>query len=161
MIINLGTQASVTASEKWLTYIQAGQAFGLASSLGPTAAVISHVQLFNPAASGKVVLVRRCFSSLVTSTDTINLNLYNVALATDVGAGVNLLNGGAAAVSHVRTANNATQLGTNFAQLYTAIGQPQAFGPDWLCELTAGQGLVVCGSAVNTWAVASFYWVEF
>jgi hypothetical protein len=161
MRINVGSQASVTASEKWLSYIQAGQAFAFAASLGPTAGVISHVQLFNPVGSGKTVLVRRAFSSLVTSTDTINLNLYNTALATDVGAGLNLLSGAAAGQAHVRSGTNATQLGTNFAQLYTAIAQPQPFGPDWLCQLAAGQGVLVCGSAVNTWAVASFYWVEF
>ncbi len=160
MRINVGSQASVTASEKWLTYIQAGQAFAMQALQGAVAAANSHVQLFNPAASGKTVLVRRVMvsSSLV---DQLDLTLYNTALVTDAGAGVNLLSGSAAGVAHVRQTTNAGILGTIFHSFQNPANTPALLGPDWLCQLPAGTGLIYTAATVNQPIVCTFYWAEF
>ena len=160
MRINVGSQASVTASEKWLTYIQAGQAFAMAGLQGGVAAQNSHVQLFNPVASGKTVLVRRVMVS-ASLVDELDLTLYNTALATDVGAGVNLLSGAAAGVAHVRTTTNAGILGTIFHRFQNPANTPALLGPDWLCQLPAGTGLVFAEVTVNQAGVATYYWAEF
>src|SRR6266850_2037921 len=55
---NLGTALTVTATEKWLAAVQSGQAFGQFASQNAVAAQFSYVQLFNPAASGKTLLLR-------------------------------------------------------------------------------------------------------
>src|SRR6267142_1192683 len=107
---NVGTATTVTATDQWLAYIQAGKAFVLGARLAATAANIGHVQLFNPVASGKTVLARRVIVSC-SAVDGLDLNVYNTALTTDAGAGINMLSGGAAGVAHVRTQFNGAELG--------------------------------------------------
>jgi len=160
MRINVGSQASVTASEKWLTYIQAGQAFA-GTFLNPgLAGNFSIVQLFNPVASGKTVLVRRVVASL-GATSQMLIAIFNTALTTDQGAAQNLLVGGAASVAHIRSVQQAGQVGTSITTLDLNVGSPQYLGPDWLCQLPAGTGIVVQAGAVAIEVGAGFYWAEF
>ncbi len=160
MRINVGSQASVTASEKWLTYIQAGQAFALGLINPGLAGNFSPVQLFNPVASGKTVLVRRVVASVGVTTQMI-LGIYNTALTTDQGAGLNLLVGGAASVAHVRSVQQVGNVGASITTLDLNSGNPQYLGPDWLCQLPAGTGIVVTSGVVAVEVGAGFYWAEF
>lgn len=160
MRISTGTTVNVSANtERWLSEIRTGRAFTLGASLGPTAANNSHVQLFNPVASGIVVLVRVVICG-PTVNDLILLRQHNTALTTLTGNGINLLSGAAASVAEVRTLDNAGLLGTNMGGFRVLANSSQQFGPDWLFELGAGEGLAIVPFTVNNGCAASFAWLE-
>jgi len=157
---NLGTALTVTATDKWLSYIQAGQAFVLGARMAAGAGVINHVQLFNPVGSGKTVLARRVIVSC-SVVDGLDLNIHNAALATDAGAGINMLSGGAAGVAHIRTQQNAAELGTVVSPVSNPALTPFVHGGDWLFQLAPGQGALVCHFTVNENLNGTWFWAEF
>ena len=156
---NLGTALTVTATEKWLAAVQAGTAFGMFGSQNAVAAQFSHVQLFNPVASGKTALVRAIIVA-TGAAGAAGFNIDNTARAVDGGAGINLINGGAAGVCHVRTEANAGVQGTQFGSVLTLASVSVVLPIEWFMQLAPGQGLTMYATAVNVQLVASFFWVE-
>jgi hypothetical protein len=158
--LNLGRNLTVSANvDQWLTYLKAGQSFAGGTAIGPVAGQLSHVQLFNPAASGKTLYVRNLFFD-ISATMSVHLNIDNTQRATDVGTGINLLSGGAASVAHIRRETNAAEQGTVFNQwspLANTVIKPYS---DWIIILAAGQGLTLVGLTVNTTLEAAFQWAE-
>jgi hypothetical protein len=160
MKIQPGGAVSVSAStELWLSEIRAGNAFALGDVVAPVAAQNSHIQLFNPVASGKQLIVRAVILGSGTTT-TLYLRRYDTALATLVGAGANLLIGGAAGVGAVRKTTNAGLLGTQILAFTVLANQPVYPVPDWFAELSPGQGILVADGSVNTTVPSCFYWRE-
>jgi len=156
---NLGTALTVTATEKWLAAVQAGQAFSGIANQAAVAAQFPHCQLFNPVGSGKTALVRAVLFQFTTAS-FFNVALDNVQRATDVAAGVNLLNGGAAGVCHTRAESNAVAQGTPFAQFATLANVTVLPPIEWWMQLAPGQGLDCVGTQVNTQLFGTFMWIE-
>ena len=159
MLFQLGGQVTVTSTEVWLAYVRGGKAFGGGFSLAASAGNVGMIQLMNPAASGKQALVR-ILNGSVGANATFFISLWNTALATDDGAGNNLLNGGAAGVCHVRHATVAANVGTTILVEGLQAQLPANISGDWVCELSPGQGVLgQCGS-LNVQIQASFMWAE-
>lgn len=125
-------------------------------NLSNTAAVISHVQLFNPAGSGVTVIVDGMIFAMGTAGRFL-LASHDTELTTDGGAWLNALMGGAAGAAHVRTQNNATVLGTAFGggRLAGNTGEPFVF-PFGL-QIPAGAGILLSPTLVNVSATVTFW----
>ncbi len=160
MDITLGSTVTVSAStERWFTEVRAGRALLRGGTQAAAVGFFAHVQLLNPVGSGKQMLVRQAQVG-PGSNFTMSLNRYDTALATLVGAGVNLLVGGAAGQGQVRTENNAAQLGTNIGA-YNAGGNANVYpAPDWYYELSPGQGMLFVMDLVNARMTVTYYWLE-
>jgi hypothetical protein len=74
---------------------------------------------------------------------------YDTDLTTDQGALLNLLIGGAAAVSHIRRQDNNGLLGTLLTHRYLAANAPVVIYPSWGPELSPGGGIVVAPDTQN------------
>jgi len=156
---NLGTALTVTATEKWLAAVQAGNAFGLYASQNAVAAQFSYVQLYNPAASGKTLLLRAVVGSTGAAA-AIGFSMDNTQRTTDAGAGINLLSGAAAGVGHVRQETNAALQGAQFGSVLTAVGAAVIMPIEWFAQLAPGQGLTTYCTIVNIQLVTWFLWTE-
>lgn len=159
MRINAGTAISVTATELWLSEIRAGNAFARGIYLAASVGNLSEIQLFNPVASNKIVIVRSILAAS-SGLSSIDLRTHNTALGTLVGAGVNLLAGAAAAQGELRTATPAAADGTSFATIRAAAETELYIVPDWFMELGAGEGLIVTSVLANSGNGAFFTWRE-
>lgn len=159
MQVGLGGAITVTATERWFSEVRAGRAFGGAIIQANIAAEFSHVQLFNPVASGVTALVRAIVGSTNTS-DRMEVAFFNTALATLGADGRNLLSGGAAPVAQVRAGTNAAQQGDRFAAQQILANTPIALTEEWVCELGPAEGVIIRLSTVNISLVGSFSWVE-
>jgi hypothetical protein len=159
MRLSLGGGLTVTATEKWLSEIRAGRAFAKGRLQAAVASENSHVQLKNPAASGKTAIVR----SVLVSTPTamlVSFQTYDTDLTTDVGAGRNLLSDGANGVAHIRSQTNIGVLGTKVGELHFPANHPLSIAPEWLWEMGDGEGILVVGGTVNVALSALFMWIE-
>jgi len=161
MRIGYGTSVTVPSQqERWISELAAARAFASGTFLAPSAGNFGEIQLFNPVASGKTIAIYRALACAQT-INAIRYRLFNTALATLVGTGVNLLSGGAAAVGELRTnipaALDGTQILICNVLNFDPYGQPQV----WLAQLAAGQGFLVTTNAVNDGLTANFYWNEF
>lgn len=132
------------------------------------AAQYPHVQLFNPAASGKVVLVDQIDAWVSLPALSCRIGAFNTALATLIGTGFNLNQGAAAAVGVLRRESNVAQLGTLWGYFDISTGVTGGYHmhkPGRPLSrpilLDAGEGLVVVGDAVNMQLLAGFWWREF
>ena len=144
----------------WLNEIRAGRAFTFVGRIGPTAANFSHVQLVNPAASGITVVVYA-----IKTGDNVNAEIevrtHNAELTNDIGAGVNLLSGGAAAAAHIRTEDNVALQGTLIERFPLLAGTPHEIVSGWHMELGAGEGLLIVPDGSNQRCFGNFRWIEF
>lgn len=150
----LGVIRTEDASES-----RASRAFMGYVNQGAVAAENSHVQIHNPAASGKTVIVRSVRVSATVAT-YVRLAIYNTALTTSVATKANKDSGGAAPVANIRSATNAGELGTAIGSHRIAAVTPTemiAAGP---ILLGAGEGLVVLDVNVNDTLTGTFEWTE-
>lgn len=125
------------------------------------AATNSHVQLFNPAASGIQVLINRILVRPSSSTPTIRLTSTTTALTTLSTFAGNKLIGGAAPVAEVRIQNNNGILGTVIL-FFRSAGTVEAeflnLNPEIV--LNPGNGVNIVMATQNEATVADFEWVE-
>lgn len=148
------------SQERWYAEMRAGRAFARGINLGAVAATIQEIQLFNPVGSGKTIDVYR----LIVATnvaDGIQIRVFNTALTTLQGTGINLQSGGSAGVGEVRNNNPGAADGTFVGSLYSAAGVPWDRIAVWGVELDAGEGIIVCSQNVNIAVAAEYYWNEF
>lgn len=143
----------------WPQRVRNSQAFVGFGTQAAVAAVASQVQCFNPAASGRYILVKSIWAYVSVAQDLF-LTFYNVAHATLAMTGVCAKNGGTAALGQVRTDTNAAILGTQFRRMAAAAGLWVPLHNDLVCELSAGQGVNVSQQGVNALVTAAFEWVE-
>lgn len=92
----------------------AGRGFAGFVNTGPVAGQNSHVQLWNPATSGVVGVVRAVFAEPVGGASFLVFKDHNAALTTLAGPGKNRRLGAANSVLELRSQNNAALLGTTF-----------------------------------------------
>ena len=142
-----------------LKLVLGGQAFLATRGSGPVAGERPHVQLLNPAGSGKRgVLTKIHLSSDVA--EPISLRRYNTALT---GAGTPINKNGLAGTGalQLRDQTNPILLGSFIFNIRTQalVQQPLTFG-EWPLILPPGVGLVIGIDTVNTNLVAGFEWIE-
>src|SRR5712691_2483728 len=159
MRTSLGTQVSVTSSELWFTNLRAGKCFAKGIVNPGAAAAFTYIQLLNPAGSTVQILCRAAIVS-VQVADIPLLRRFDTALAGLVGQGTNLLFGGAAGQGAVRQETNAADQGTTLFQEDLQANLPFTAAPEWVCELSPGQGLIFRSNALNIQMASAFYWME-
>ena len=143
----------------WLNEIRAGRAFIRGAAVGASGGNFTEIQLFNPIGSGITIIGHRLlFSS--GATEEVRLTTFNTALATLVGAGINLLAGGAAGVGEVRSAVPAAIDGTLVMPVNVLINTPVTVIDDWFFELGAAEGIITVPNVVNTSFRATYMWIE-
>lgn len=160
MRIGLGSAVTVTAStERWLAAVQAGQAYSFGVNLPASPGNVSEIQLLNPVGSGRTATMRFAVVSCNT-VQNFDIRRFDTALATDVGAGINMLLGGAAGVCHVRSAQPAALDGSLLNVFLMAASSPFYLSADWLFILAPGQGVLVAPEGANTQCAATYGWME-
>jgi hypothetical protein len=157
--IGLGGALTVTATETWLSEVRAGRGFVMGGVQAAVAAQQSHVQLLNPAGSARTLIVRGIVASS-GGADVLRIARHDAALATLLGAGVNLLRGGTAGLGEVRTAANAGLLGTTEFRVNILAGTPFIPVPEWYCELDPGEGMLVGLETVAIALFTNYLWNE-
>lgn len=139
--------------------VDAGEAFRGYQSPGASGGNYGHVQLMNPAGSGKIVYVDAIEVYVSTAMAGL-LTLYNTAL-TAGNAPENCKSGGAAPSSLMRYTLNAAVLGTIIGSTGVPVGGESRrnvlANP---IRLDAGKGLCVVGGVVNTGMNATFEFRE-
>lgn len=140
--------------------VKAGRCFVKSSGVGAVAGQYPHVQIYNPAGSGKNVILSKV---TVFSAASIRFSLmrYNTPLATLSGAGYAKKASMPDAAAVVRMENNVARLGVPVANF--AIGAPETavevpFAEPFIIE--QGGGLVISDWAVNHEIYATFQWSE-
>lgn len=139
-----------------------GNEFIGGTRLAPVAANFPHVQLFNPAASGIILIVKRIIASHTVTATIINLLFYNTPFAAVSGTVRNKLSGGVAPTAEMRTENLAARVGSMTWQVrlpietFTEILLPS----EPPIVLNAGEGIHVYPDAVNLDLNVSYSWKE-
>lgn len=152
-----------------ISIVDAGRAAAVAGSafwnFGPcanVAASLAHVQLFNPAASGKRLIVR-AIDFYTSAADTLYLGFYNVALATSSRAGLSKLSGGAVGVGLAKTEALAAAVLTAanaFTELAALANTPDRLVLADPIVLLEGKGLAVANRTVNLALRVGFEYTE-
>lgn len=130
---------------------------GTASAIG--AADFSHVQLWNPAGSGRILVLETLQISV--DSGSVALRRHTAALANLATAPANKFLGGAAGVGEVRHQANASAIGTSFnGSVGASFGQSPINFLNRPVIIPAGHGLIVSHNTVNINTRAMFEWLE-
>ena len=159
---------NVISTDLWLAAMRNGQAFGRQLSLAATNN--PHVQLKNPTASGKIVIVHS-LQGFSTSVDTTILaGIGNTNLTTLVGVGINLDVANAnASVAQCRTQDVATATITSPLYVDRSVALPLLGFAGTLSQLNnfrdfmvlgAGEGFEIVGVATNYTLAVALQWIE-
>jgi len=138
----------------------ANQAFASCASSGPLVGLLATVQLWNPAASGKIVFVDRVHVSSNGTPSDIAIGLTNVQIATYLQNGQNKNNVvPTSGVAELYQEGRAAFLGTKLWQSDYAYEPIEAvFSPP--VRLPAGTGLIVVALLGNMNVQAAYQWRE-
>lgn len=159
MQISLGGTAVVQATEKFYDEIRRGRAFIGTTTAAAVAGEYAHCQLLNPVGSGVNAVVYAIeFGN--ANGGLSRLARYDTALATDDGAVINLLAGGAAGQCHVRSGSNAALLGTKWRDFHLVAAAARMVAESWFCELGPGEGITLAYQSTNNAPVATFLLIE-
>jgi len=138
-----------------------GAFLGRGSQAG-AAANNAHVQLKNPAASGKTVYVDSATYEGNGTAQFVDFAFFDTDLTTDIGAGSSKTDGGAAGVAHVRAQNNATLLGaTSLTQAGAVANAAYKWTFDPPLKLAQGRGVVMRAGTQNLTLAGGFEWREY
>lgn len=151
----------ITRDDSWLYDTDQARACIGGAVQSNVAGQYSHVQLINPAASGKVAYVKRAVPFLTNAVAyTVYLKSYDTALAS-AGDKSNKIVGGTAPVCDVNKATSASILGTTLTSGVSNIYYvPLEFIKHDPIKLTAGKGLLFVYGVADFNLGAMFEWVE-
>jgi len=159
MRISWGASLTVPGANRLYDAIRGAYAFYAYARSNAVAVNNSHVQIYNPVGSGIQLLIHTAFIAVAT-TDDIEVLRFDTELTSDVGAGVNMFLGGAAANGHIRRQTNATILGTTLGVFQIIADISHSFLTPWSFELTPGQGLQFVPQTQNLAMDVNFTWIE-
>ena len=133
------------------------RAFITGTSQTAVAAQNSHIQLWNPAASGKLLIVEKIGFKIQTA-GTVYLAYYATTLATLAASQGNKYLGEADGVGLIKRATNAGALGTTISRLYYVTEQEFVFERPII--IGEEMGLVILNLTVDEYLKAYFEWIE-
>lgn len=144
-----------------LMRVSSGVCFMAQGYQGGVAAEYQHVQLFNPAGSGRNVVVSKLIVISSVAAQAFRISVGSVAAAVLASAGVSKKVGGAASVAQIRTHSSAAPFGS----LSMVAGVSAAYDSREVpfsepILLPEGTGLIVGSNAVNVSLWGSFQWLE-
>lgn len=153
--------------EVWSRHVANGEAFSAENFVIGAGGVIAHVQLFNPAASGKRIRLRslHAVSAIAAS---FNIRRHDTPLTTlGLPAGFiveNLLSSVApgSEVAEMRSESPGAAVGTVIWQIGAPGNRPAMYpggGREWGYDLLEGQGLL-CQAAAGATLIINWQWVE-
>jgi len=146
---------------------QAGAAFAGQTGASPGAAQFGAVQLWNPAGSGKRVIVESMLITNAATPQNIVVGLSSSMAPNNDGAGTSKLSGGAASVAQVRKDAGLGAIGAAYWALGIAMftvqlpangNQPRELKRPII--LMPGFGLAAGGTVANTTHGCAFDWYE-
>lgn len=141
--------------------VKSGRAFFLGASQAATANEYSHIQLFNPSGSGVEVYIDSVEVG-VSATGAVYKNIYNTALGTQVGNGVNKDAGSSASSAIMYKDTDLSVLGgTTGVFVISATGQPVDLVNNHPIRLSEGEGFLIVRGGVNNDLFATFGWREY
>ena len=136
-----------------------GEAFFGANVLGPVASNYSHVQLLNPAGTGKNVIITS-ISVRSTSADFVELRSYATALTTNENT-TNKLIGGSAASGQLHTEAHTARYGTLLSETRgEATTNFRLILSEEPIVLAPATGILVVPAVVNVGLEATYEWLE-
>lgn len=137
------------------------QAYMTVVSQAAIAAQYSHVQLWNPAGSGKVLNVSK-FIVNSSSATAVHVRSHNVALGTYQWNGVSKKLGGPQAAGELRGTNNAAILpaGPSILGMTLQANLPYSHKLDEPIIVLPGMGIVAISTTLATDVAANFEWYE-
>lgn len=140
---------------------KSGVAFmGTAGGTG-VASQFTHGQLWNPAGTGKNLVVEQITISSGGGPSNFAIRPYNTALGTLIGNGTNKMTGGAVSSAELRTTNNAALLYSSIGvSMNAAANQPFTYLPHEPIIVPPGYGLNVINAATAIDVQASYEWYE-
>lgn len=153
---------SIQQDESWFYDSFQKRAFIGAAIEGPVAAQYPHVQLWNPAASGKILACTKIIAGILTGTPRLSIRYYNTELTTGWQEGNKYL-AEAAGAGALRGETNVAMLGNEIGQfLLDGVNQPYIEidlqnSPILIHE---DFGLHVLSTTVNLTLTALFEWIE-
>lgn len=127
------------------------------------AAQLGHIQLLNPVASGKTVIVDRVLFENGGASNLLDLSDYATGLTTNTGSVWAKNQAGGAPVAQLRKQTNAAELGTIKLLFRTpaALGYSEVLGPtDAPLVIAAGAAITLIQNNVNVECAAIFHWRE-
>lgn len=119
----------------------------------------SHVQLFNPAASGRLLVLRRVVGVVGVASSVI-LRHYATALASLTGNGENKMLGSAASIAELRFTSNAALLGTRLVVARGSVDGDFKYKLAGPIIVPQNDGILVAVDLVNIYLGSSFEWIE-
>lgn len=122
---------------------------GVASQYG-------HIQIFNPVASGIILIVDRVYVSHSGLSFHIRFTNHNTELTTDDGVWASRSGIGAAGISHMRSENNVAILGTSYDRIW--VDDVAAIPLNWNFPIVkqAGEGFMLGMEDVSQELVVTF-----
>ena len=135
------------------------QAFLMPISNGALAANWSHVQLWNPVASGKNVIVEQIAFSVTDATGAI-ITIYNATLSNFNQNGTSKKSNGATSSAESRSQQSAVQYGSNAMFVNSAAQGSCIFKFSEPIILTPGYGLNMRPNVQNMQILSSFEFFE-
>jgi hypothetical protein len=155
MRLSLGGFSTVTMTDRWFQELRAGRTFAGNWGQAGVAGQYAHLQIKNPAASGRQAIVAQIRIWRPTAGGIYlrrqDADLAGVAVALD-----NLLIGGAGSVSRMRIESNVAILGTGLTTIYVAANTPTVLWASWGPELSPGGGVLAVCADVNTTITGEF-----
>lgn len=153
--------AKITRDDSWKYETGLARSFMGGFVTAGSVGVYGHVQLLNPAASGKVVYLRSLMAYASVVSAAVALYLYATPLVTNTTTLFNKTLGGAAPIAQLRAAELAALTGTKIMELGLLPVPPTRFlspGDDPII-IPANTGLMVVGESAMK-VGGYFEWVE-
>lgn len=158
--VTVDTLSLLSRDDTFRYWTDQQKAFMGGAEVAAVASQYAHVQLLNPAASGKTIYV---LTATISTQSNTNLELcsYDTALGTAAPATPKIL-GGSAGVGLVKSTTNASLLGTfsGVAHLSQNAVSIFDFPMKQAIRLDQGKGLVLRQGVVNTPMNGFFEWIE-
>lgn len=121
----------------------------------------AHIQLWNPADSGKGLIVSCAIGSIFTATGcVIRLHSHNAALTNAANTEANKYIGGAAPVGEIRYQDNTPYLGTHISDILWGVANIGSFINSDPIYLPEGFGIHLLEISAGHPLTAHFEWIE-
>ena len=135
--------------------VSQGGAFYDGTSVGGDTSKYTTLQLYNPAGSGKILIIDSIFFSTAANA-TVSVAQYATEQANDIRAWRSALFGGSAGVSHLRWAQHASVTGSVITTVYLLATTPFQLVEDNPIQVGATNSIQIISETANVGLTANF-----